>query len=294
MALSNEHESQMMASRSVVPRFIKLSFQVADRDGQTPPNESIRYSWSGTRGDPLMREFNGTQSVVADNVESFSLSYDKRAEALPVTSQESLETLLVYSDGTNSTIGVDLGSTTWVAQSFLPVLDDEAIGWRLTRVRFLARQNGTANGTTRVQIQRANQGIPNQQILSEVTMSESALGSSYSWQSFSFSNLPACGPSESLCLVLAHGTNSPPATVQVWGATTGNMKLASSSNSGQRWNSANALLRLYVYGTVLTPAATTYQYRLTNIRCSLSLRGKTVLRRDPNFRVLNEPVVPGP
>ena len=55
-----------------------LTFQVPDRDGDTEP-ETIRYSWSGTVGDPLMMEYNGSGPValVAD-VKQFDLTYTSR------------------------------------------------------------------------------------------------------------------------------------------------------------------------------------------------------------------------
>ena len=44
-----------------------------DADGQA---ETIRYSWSGTAGDPLLREYNGgSAAIVATNVHRFNLSY---------------------------------------------------------------------------------------------------------------------------------------------------------------------------------------------------------------------------
>lgn len=54
-----------------------ITATVADRnsDGAT---ETIRYSWSGTPGDPLMRRINqGTLTAVTANVHQFSISYQR-------------------------------------------------------------------------------------------------------------------------------------------------------------------------------------------------------------------------
>jgi hypothetical protein len=51
---------------------------VPDRDGDSQP-ETIRYSWSGTPGDPLMRQVNASAAVaVAENVQQFRLDYVTR------------------------------------------------------------------------------------------------------------------------------------------------------------------------------------------------------------------------
>lgn len=52
-----------------------VTMKVPDRDGDSQ-DETIRYSWSGTAGDPLMREYNGGDPVaVAENVHHFNLAY---------------------------------------------------------------------------------------------------------------------------------------------------------------------------------------------------------------------------
>lgn len=55
-----------------------VTFQVPDRTGDELP-ETIRYSWSGTAGDPLRMEYNGSapETLVAD-VNQFNLSYSIR------------------------------------------------------------------------------------------------------------------------------------------------------------------------------------------------------------------------
>ncbi|MDP6543715.1 MAG: prepilin-type N-terminal cleavage/methylation domain-containing protein [Phycisphaerae bacterium] len=51
------------------------TFTVPDRDNNGQ-SETIRYSWSGTPGDSIMREYNGGSAVVvAEDVQYFSLEY---------------------------------------------------------------------------------------------------------------------------------------------------------------------------------------------------------------------------
>jgi prepilin-type N-terminal cleavage/methylation domain-containing protein len=52
-----------------------VTFTVPDRDSNGQ-SETIRYSWSGTSGDSIMREYNGGDAVaVAEDVQYFSLEY---------------------------------------------------------------------------------------------------------------------------------------------------------------------------------------------------------------------------
>lgn len=52
-----------------------VTFTVPDRDNDSQ-SETIRYSWSGTPGDSIMRTYNGGGEVaVAEDVRYFSLEY---------------------------------------------------------------------------------------------------------------------------------------------------------------------------------------------------------------------------
>ena len=73
-----------------------VMFTVPDRDGDGDV-ETIRYSWSGTAGAPLNREYNGGTAVATlDNVHAFSLVYNLTTNAisnkllLVVTNESSL------------------------------------------------------------------------------------------------------------------------------------------------------------------------------------------------------------
>ncbi len=51
------------------------TFTVPDRNGDGQP-ETLRYAWSGNRGDPLTLSYNGAEPmIVARDVQDFSLNY---------------------------------------------------------------------------------------------------------------------------------------------------------------------------------------------------------------------------
>lgn len=77
---SAEIQADLMADLQYALNFSErtanaVTFTVPDRDGDSNP-ETIRYAWSGTAGDPLTYEYNnGTAVTLADDVQSFDLSY---------------------------------------------------------------------------------------------------------------------------------------------------------------------------------------------------------------------------
>src|SRR5580765_8068353 len=57
-----------------------IEFTVPDRNGDSQP-ETIRYSWTGVSGDPLLRTVNNhTPAAIAPSVNEFQLIYDKRTQ----------------------------------------------------------------------------------------------------------------------------------------------------------------------------------------------------------------------
>ncbi len=52
-----------------------VTFEVADRNGDHVP-ETIRYAWSGTPGDPLIRTYNGQPVSIVDRVQEFTLRFE--------------------------------------------------------------------------------------------------------------------------------------------------------------------------------------------------------------------------
>jgi len=61
-----------------------LEFVAVDQNGDGMP-DTIRYSWTGVAGDPLMRQFNSnSEEAMAEDVHGFSLSYFVQATTDPI------------------------------------------------------------------------------------------------------------------------------------------------------------------------------------------------------------------
>lgn len=77
---AGEVASDLMTDLSEAIRFSErtataATFTVPDRDGDSN-HETIRYAWSGTPGDPLTYEYNGSApAILASDVQQFDLTY---------------------------------------------------------------------------------------------------------------------------------------------------------------------------------------------------------------------------
>ena len=277
----------------------EVIFTLADQDGKSPTTETVRYFWSGTPGTSLTREFNGNSVVVASSVQEFQLDYDKASKALPLGTTTSGEVLLASTDGITSTNRFTVQTANWVAQYVVPLLASNVTGWRVTKVRIMAKDSGGATGITAVQLQSANSSLqPTGTVLDSTNLYENTLTGSYTQQNILYSSCPTLAPTSGMCVVLKLNANSPSGDFQYWTPASPpvNFTYSITANSGATWTTnATRRLRMYVYGTVDTPGGSpTYQYALTNVRCALRLGTDTRSRINAGIPICNQPIVPGP
>ncbi len=276
----------------------ELVFTVADRTGDGVP-ETIRYAWSRTPGDPLVRQVNGgAAATAASDVREFQLVYDKRQVALPQTCSDGSEVLLAQNNRWFLVSDARVNNDNWPGQYFQPTLPANATSWKVTRVRFKAKIDGTATGQTKVQLRLANGAVPGDFVIGECSMMESTLGTSYGWVEFAFTNPPALLPGNMVCLVLVGTGPAYSCDVQVQGivfAGSYNCYCVTSTNAGGSWTTWPGLnLNYYVYGKVSTPDPVSYQYLLTDVRCTLRAGPDPLARIQTSIRVVNEPQVTWP
>ena len=83
---------QILADLRYAKTFLKrepadVEFTVADRTGDAL-DDTMRYLWSGTPGDPVTRQFNGGNTpAILENVEQFDLTYRVRTLAETTTNR---------------------------------------------------------------------------------------------------------------------------------------------------------------------------------------------------------------
>jgi hypothetical protein len=112
--------SELRYARSITQMTANsITFTVAPRGADTSA-ETISYSWDGTAGDPLTRQYNSDSPAnVVTNVNAFSLLYDKRSTPAPTTYSVSAQTTLYsYYVNTYWNTTSALQSSQWISQSF--------------------------------------------------------------------------------------------------------------------------------------------------------------------------------
>ncbi|MFC1635706.1 prepilin-type N-terminal cleavage/methylation domain-containing protein [Planctomycetota bacterium] len=234
-----------------------IEFTVADRNDDEV-DETIRYEWSNTPGDPLTRKYNGGAVVnLLEDVHQFDLSYDLQTISTEVPQgNESAETLLIAYDSTTDLYDYRIADNEWYAEHFLPSLPADTLSWKVTRVQFKAMAAGAVEGETWVQLQLPSAGnAPSGIVLEQKTLMESTLLETYLTQEFSFSNVSGLSPDQGLCLTFRwkaigdscklHGQDK--------NVLTSGMQLLKSGNQGASWEILSQESLIYsIYGTVTT------------------------------------------
>ncbi len=238
-----------------------LEFVVADRDSDGAA-EKIRYEWSGTSGDPLVKTVNGgTPKNVLESVEQFDATcVVKLATTNLTTSTDTAEGVLLSNDNVQSGVDLDVTNTRHVAQqvncaAFVGVPAD-AICWNATKVQFWGRDNSSADATLLVQLRRAGGAYagPTSEVLGQVSIPESILGSE-TWHNAVLS-APVRGLAlhRKYALVLAGAGGDAARLAYNDNASSG---VFDSTNAGASWQLISPRQIYYrIYGTYTRPGAT--------------------------------------
>ena len=181
-----------------------IEFTVADRDSNGVP-ETVRYEWSGVSNDPLTRQYNGGSLVtLTDQVQQFDLDYDLLTTSVETpVGNESAETLHDAYSSLQHLGSLDVESDRWVSQYIFPSLPADTLSWKVTRVKFYAKAEGSNDGECRVQLQQATLGnVPSSIVIEEKVLLESTLHpTNFEIQELTFNQASELPPSEGVCLV---------------------------------------------------------------------------------------------
>jgi hypothetical protein len=275
-----------------------IEFTVADRTGDGTP-EVIRYEWSGAAGAPLARQYNGGAAVeVLSDVHEFSLSYDLQTISTEVPeNNESAETLLVGYNSSWDYQDYTIRDTEWYGEYFFPVLPANTTAWKVTRVRFYAKQSGFVGGETRVQLQPGTTGgLPSGVVLEERWMDESWLPLLYVVQELTYTRVSGLSPKHGLCLVFRWSAGGEACKLlgRYRNVTAANIALGRSTDRGASWaRLAGQSLLFSVYGTVTTAGTPQIQntYYLNAIGVRLRTGTDAQATVQANVRIVNRPEV---
>lgn len=184
-----------------------VEFTVPDRY-QQGYNPIVRYQWSGTPGDPLLRSFDGsTLAPVIGNVQSLNFNYLVRPAPIVVENAEStLRTVDQPAGSILATFTVDKDD--FAAQYVFPTLPSGTSSWSVTKVQLrLARKGGSNNYS--VQIRTADSTkTPTTTVLAEAIGSIAGLSSTIGWVEVPIGPVTGLDPRQGVCIVVTSKSGS--------------------------------------------------------------------------------------
>lgn len=273
-----------------------VAFTIADRYG-TKANDTVRYAWSGTAGDPLTRQYNGGKVITfLDNVSEFDLAYDLQevTEQSPGPGVEGAETELMGYDSVSDLQEAHIHDNLWWAEYFKPTLPSDAVSWTVTRVQFQAKRDSNDGTTTLIQLRLPAADItPSATVVDVASMAQLSLTDSFQWVERSFTSATGLSPDVGLCLTFITDDNkSCQLRYQDNNVSLPNTGFMQGTPDWQSPATDQALL-FHVYGTVSTPGSpvdVTRQY-VTGVRLTLRVGGSSEARIHTGTGVLNAPEV---
>ncbi|MFO0860268.1 MAG: prepilin-type N-terminal cleavage/methylation domain-containing protein [Phycisphaerales bacterium] len=247
---------------------------VPDRNGDGE-DESIEYSWSGTRGAPLLRAINGgTAETLATSLQAFSITSSTTSITVSTPVAKATERLVGGNSTGSGLTNTIISASNSRAASFVPAnLGATATSWTLTRVRLMARQSAPVLGSILVQIQTSNAQYPSGTVLAETTINEADLSVSFAWKDVNFSTLTNLSTVSPLAIVVKRVSPAiEPCDLRATtsgGAMVSGNAYFSSSNSGSSWSMISGEDLIYaVYGIPTSPAGTMTATGVSSIRIS--------------------------
>ena len=289
--------SELMYARTVTELTgTAVTFTVAPR-GTDLIDETIRYAWDGTTGDPLTRQYNsGAVVPILPSIQSLSFTHVTTNKS-STSNLESPEQLFAVNDRTvGPSRDFTLDASNFVGEFVTPSLPVGTVTWRVTRVMLHVKGSGAFTGQNNVQIQTDNAGSPSGTILDSAGMPESTMLTAYAWQTFSFTNASGISPTAGVHVVAAYAANAPSGFVEYInnGSFAGLNYMDTTSNSGVAWTANNNKnLVCYIYGTYTSPTTVT-QYNLQSVRATVAVGPTTNPSVTSTTEVLNHPQVTGP
>ncbi len=253
----NELVADLESAISVVERGgAAIAFTVADRDADGKP-ERIRYSWSGTTGDPLLRSYNGgAAEPVLTDLSALRFSYETEVTTethMGVGIEDLASSLLMDTSGISATNqNWRIKANDWVGQHLTPTLPGDAIGWRPTSVDYRGRLNGllsSANATLQIRGISPTMSPSGAVLASRNLPPSDLLAMTYLWRTMPISTIGVLSSTDTLSFSARYASGSEHIELE-FGDSNGSGR-QSTTNAGSSWSySGSRFLRMRLYGKI--------------------------------------------
>jgi len=175
--------------------------------------------------------------------------------------QESAETTLVQHDNASGgrMYGWGIRRKMCAAQYFKPTLPSNTDSWKINAVELRLRRYSTSNGVIGIETRGADSnGKPTSSILTQTTINESDLSSSYQWVRVNLSPVGELNPLDGYCVVVKYCSGSSYVALLEYeyrgNPMPPNTHFMYSYNDGRSWSKPESGkdMRFKIYGTMTT------------------------------------------
>ena len=306
---------ELFVAQSVTQRTAAmLEFTVADRD-QDAIAETIRYEWSGTAGDSLMRTYNGGTAVtlVAD-VNEFALSYATRKTSATitqtVTAQSPEEELAFFDSWSGETPLQFLPSPDrWMAEYLVISPPAGVTTMNITRVQLIVNES-TVDPLATLSVGIYKPAVPGEPVPQSTPIGTpavvltSSLPASPELVDFLFSDV-VINTSETEYVIVVKASTLGTAKVRYYNwrsAPSDTHIFLWTTDGGASWDPRKSAydqndMTFHIFGayeSTTSQEITTNKYFLQSVDIALGLGASASSKVESGTRVLNAPEVSGP
>jgi len=232
-----------------------VTFTVPDRISAGSP-QPVCYSWSGTAGAPLTRQFNnGTAVNIANSIQAFNLAYATRLMGKPPISEQLIFQHDSMSVGTSADFAIQ--NNQWAAcEYFVPNLPLGTASYSITHINLFLKQAGPPDAFFNVSVTTPNALFePTTTVLAQTTVYETSLDTNYQSIRIPVTGLTGLSPSQGLCVEVTYNNGGPQACN--WQYETSFLQVPvvgayCSANSNGYWGlpTSHSAFMMDIYGTV--------------------------------------------
>ncbi len=234
-----------------------IAFVLPDRTGDLI-DETVRYSWSGTIGDPLTRQFNAEVPLpVSGGVTRLTFEFETATSLERVSKAHVTNTGVDFASFISSVVGsriIDPSNS--ISQFVRPSFPDGTVSWTVTSIDLYAEQAGGGEATGSFQLELktpTSGGLPGTEIHSTVSVDEQDLPIAYAWTTHTFANAPPLAPGDAICIVASDSAGQVSARFPLAAQISSRSFAAQGDTVTSTWTKIGAMSTPYrIRGTIVT------------------------------------------
>lgn len=274
-----------------------ITFVLPDHTGDLI-DEIVRYSWSGTVGDPIVREFNSDDPIpVSGGIKSLSFEFETTTSSERVASARSISTEVVIASFVSSIVSSQIiDPANSISQYIRPSFPDGTVSWTVTSIDLYAERAGGGKATGSLQLELRTPtvtGLPGTELHAAVSVNEKDLPIAYAWTTHTFTDAPRLAPGDAISIVVSDSAGAISAQFPLATQNSSRSFAAHGDTAAATWTKIPAMSTLYrIRGTIVTQPPDTIIDRTILIRISAELESVNGEIARGATSVFNHPELP--